>query len=317
MTVTYLEAHEPPEARGLARDHVALLAATPHGLTHHRFTELPSLLLPGDVLLINTSATLPAAVSTVDGMAVHFSTELPDGSWVVEPRHYQGGAGVLHLKGDVSVLLKEPYSEGRLWVATVSTADVPGYLMRHGKPIRYSYVDADWPLSYYQTVFGQVPGSAEMPSASRPFTADLVTQLVSMGIVLAPLTLHTGVASAEAHERPYPERFDIPDATVRLVNEARAAGQRIIAVGTTAVRAIETVAQKGLRRGWTSLVVTPETGVRLVDGLITGFHEPKASHLLMLEAIAGKPLLDEIYREAVQEGYLFHEFGDLNLILRR
>jgi S-adenosylmethionine:tRNA ribosyltransferase-isomerase len=317
-----LEAHEPPEARGLARDHVALLAASPAGLTHHHFTEFASLLKPGDVLVINTSATMPAAVSTVDGVALHFSTELPDGTWVVEPRHYAAQSGeILHLPGSVIVLLKEPYSENRLWVATVSTNDVPGYLARYGKPIRYSYVDRDWPLSYYQTVFGTEPGSAEMPSASRPFTEAMVTQLVSRGIVFAPLTLHTGVASAEAHERPYPERYEVPETTARIVNEARAAGRRIIAVGTTAVRALETAADGqghvSASRGWTDLVITQAEDIKVIDGLLTGFHEPRASHLDMLEAIAGAPLLAQIYREAIQEGYLWHEFGDLNLILRR
>jgi S-adenosylmethionine:tRNA ribosyltransferase-isomerase len=317
-----LEAHEPPEARGLARDHVALLAASPAGLTHHHFTEFASLLKPGDVLVINTSATMPAAVSTVDGVALHFSTELPDGTWVVEPRHYAAQSReILHLPGSVIVLLKEPYSENRLWVATVSTNDVPGYLARYGKPIRYSYVDRDWPLSYYQTVFGTEPGSAEMPSASRPFTEAMVTQLVSRGIVFAPLTLHTGVASAEAHERPYPERYEVPETTARIVNEARAAGRRIIAVGTTAVRALETAADGqghvSASRGWTDLVITQAEDIKVIDGLLTGFHEPRASHLDMLEAIAGAPLLAQIYREAIQEGYLWHEFGDLNLILRR
>jgi S-adenosylmethionine:tRNA ribosyltransferase-isomerase len=159
-----------------------------------------------------------------------------------------------------------------------------------------------------------------MPSAARPFTARLVAELASRGVQFAPLTLHTGVASAEAHEPPYPERFEVPATTAWLVNAARAGGGRTVAVGTTAVRALESsVDADGVVRGasgWTDVVVTPGSGVRAVDGLLTGLHEPQASHLLMLEAIAGRAALSRGYREAVRHRYLWHEFGDVHLILR-
>jgi len=332
-----LSAHEPPEARGLGRDGVRLLVGdrTTGTVTHHRFPDLPSLLRAGDVLVVNTSATVPAAVDTVDGsgLVVHLSTELPGDHWVVELRtpgrggatepYADGAAGRSYrLRGGASARLIEPYTDGRLWVAAIAVPGMTGvldYLMRFGRPIRYGYVTSDWPLSTYQTVFATEPGSAEMPSAGRPFTTALVTQLVNRGITLAPLTLHTGVASAEAHERPYPERFTVPVSTARLVNSARAGGGRIVAVGTTVVRALETAGAKDGRvtpaSGWTDLVVTPELGVRVVDGLLTGLHEPRASHLAMLEAIAGPDLLARCYREAIEHGYLWHEFGDLNLLL--
>ncbi len=317
-----LEAHEPPEARGLSRDQVALLVGSPQGVSHHHFPELPALLQPGDVLVVNISATLPAAVSTVDGsFDLHFSTQLPSGDWVVEPREHQGETGErLTLPGGAHVTLKEPYS-ARLWVATVDVASVPGYLMKHGRPIRYPYVTREWPLSTYHSVFATELGSAEMPSASRPFTDQMVTRLASRGIVIAPITLHTGVASWEAHERPYPERFRVPETTARLVNEARAAGRRIIAVGTTAARALESaVADDGKvheAQGWTDLVISPDHPLAVTDGLLTGFHEPRASHLLMLEALVGQELLARCYEQAIAEGYLWHEFGDLNLLLAR
>jgi S-adenosylmethionine:tRNA ribosyltransferase-isomerase len=355
-----LEAHEPPEARGLGRDQVRLLVGrrpgrmtgspqaisggrlriTPEAgpgriVSHHRFTDLPDLLAPGDVLVVNTSSTMAAAVPTDDGrLMVHFSTQQPDGAWVVELRrprngatapYFEGRAGtVLTLKGGATVALRASYSD-RLWVADVSVRALPLYLRDHGRPIRYSYVERDWPLSAYHSVFADQrradrEGSAEMPSASRPFTDPLVTRLASRGVVIAPLTLHTGVASPEAHEKPYPERFEVPATTARLVNQARAAGGRIIAVGTTAVRALESAVRPdgavAAASGWTDLVVTPEGGVRVVDGLLTGFHEPKASHLLMLAAIAGEELLAACYAEAIGAGYLWHEFGDLNLLLR-
>uniref|UniRef100_UPI000AFF47CC S-adenosylmethionine:tRNA ribosyltransferase-isomerase n=1 Tax=Actinacidiphila rubida TaxID=310780 RepID=UPI000AFF47CC len=214
-------------------------------------------------------------------------------------------------------------SGDRLWVAEPSVPAVERYLHRHGRPIRYSYTERDQPLSAYQTVFATGPaggaGSAEMPSAGRPFTAPLVTELVSRGVQVAPIVLHTGVASAEAHEPPYAEPFAVPASTAWQVNAARAAGGRVVAVGTTAVRALESAADaRGVvraARGWTELVVTPERGVGVVDGLLTGLHEPEASHLLMLRAISGDALLERVYAEALRARYLWHEFGDVNLLL--
>jgi S-adenosylmethionine:tRNA ribosyltransferase-isomerase len=337
MTVTFelpaeLEAREPSEARGIARDHVRMLVGRRDtgAVTHHRFDALPEILTAGDVLVVNTSGTMPAALDvTGANLVVHVSTELPSGEWVVELRRRCGSATepdssgapgqMLAVAGGAGVRLIRPYTRGRLWVAGIDVPSVPDYLMIYGRPIRYSYVEHDWPISAYRSVFATAPGSAEMPSASRPFTESLVTRLVSRGIVFAPITLHTGVASPEAHEKPYPERFSVSASTARLVNEARAAGGRVVAVGTTAVRAIEsaTDARGRLRAagGWTSLVVTPTSGVRVTDGLITGFHEPRASHLDMLTAIAGNELLAACYAEALRTGYLWHEFGDINLLL--
>ncbi|WP_412540286.1 S-adenosylmethionine:tRNA ribosyltransferase-isomerase [Longispora sp. K20-0274] len=321
-----LEAHDPPEARGLTRDGVRLLVgrAGTGEVAHHRFTDLPDLLSPGDVLVVNTSATMPAAVRVPGSdLSVHFSTELPDGQWLVELRRGLAQYSAAHsgdafaLAGGATVTLTSPYSRGRLWHARV-TADgrIPDYLAEHGQPIRYGYVPRPWPLSSYQTVFGTEPGSAEMPSAARPFTHELVTRLVSAGVLVVPVLLHTGVASPEAHERPYPERFAVSEHTARVVNQA--AG-RVIAVGTTAVRALESAARPdgtvAARAGWTDLIVTPERGVRVVDGLLTGLHEPRASHLDMLAAVCGTDLLDRCYTAAVDAGYLWHEFGDLNLLL--
>jgi S-adenosylmethionine:tRNA ribosyltransferase-isomerase len=329
-----LEAHEPPEARGLRRDGVRLLVGSGETVTHHRFTDLPGLLRAGDVLVVNTSGTLPAAVPVPGARrTLHLSTEQADGRWLVEVRRDAGKSTVPYpdaapgerfaLPGGASVTLVEPFSAGRLWVSTVDTGSDDGvvaYLARYGRPIRYGYVHREWPIECYQTVFAQTPGSAEMPSAARPFTDRLVTRLVSRGVAFAPVLLHTGVASPEAHERPYPERFAVSATTARVVNRARADGGRVVAVGTTAVRALETAAGADgtvrPARGWTDLVVTPDRGVRVVSGLLTGFHEPRASHLDLLAAVAGVGLLARCYRAAVDAGYLWHEFGDLNLLLR-
>ena len=336
-----LEATEPPERRGLARDAVRLLVAdtSAESLIHARFHELPQLLAPGDLVVINVSATLPASVPgrrAGDGAAVrvHFATRAPQlgERWrVVELRSPDGSRPVrgragetIELAGGAADLeLVAPYASGsRLMLAQLGGGAPPVHqlLQRHGQPIRYGYVPHAWPLADYQNVYAVDPGSAEMPSAGRPFTPRLVTALVAAGIAVAPITLHTGVSSPERHEPPFPEQYAVPALTARLVNGARQAGGRVIAVGTTVVRALETVADEGGRveagEGWTGLVIDPERGVRAVDGLITGWHEPEASHLLMLEAIGGDDLLRRSYASALRSGYLWHEFGDSHLILR-
>ncbi|MFH9888062.1 S-adenosylmethionine:tRNA ribosyltransferase-isomerase [Streptomyces luteogriseus] len=336
-----LSARVPVEQRGpgLERDAVRMLVSRGAEVAHHTFRELPLLLRAGDLLVVNTSATLAAAVDGWTGHArvvVHFSTRGDDGRWAVELREPDGRGTTraraggpagrdVRLPGGVGLVLEEPLSGRgeRLWWARVSGPGVPGLLREHGRPIRYAYTERDQPLSAYQTVFAlpsaDGTGSAEMPSAARPFTARLVTELVSRGVRFAPVTLHTGVASAEAHEPPYPERFEVPEASARLIEATRAGGGRVVAVGTTAVRAVESaVGADGAVRacaGWTDLVVTPEHGVRVVDGLLTGLHEPQASHLLMLEAIAGRVAVERGYEAALQGRYLWHEFGDVHLVL--
>jgi len=329
-------ANRPPEQRGLARDQVRLLVATPDGLAHARFADLPRLLRPGDLLVVNTSATLPAAVAGSYGTAgparpvtVHFSTPLDDGTWLVELRGADLGrfrdaepGQTVALPAGASVTLLARYPErdaDRLWLATVTAGDVPGYLAGHGQPVRYSYVPGRWPLADYQTVFSRDPGSAEMPSAGRPLTARLVTDLIAAGVAIAPVTLHTGVGSLEAGEAPLPERFDVPAPTAALVNLTRAAGHRVVAVGTTVTRALESAAgpdgELRPRRGWTSLVLGAGRPARAVTGLVTGWHDPEASHLSLLEAVAGRALVTAAYAEADRHGYLGHEFGDSCLLL--
>jgi len=326
------EAHDPPEARGLPRDGVRMLVSRRASgeITHHAFRDLPELLLPGDLLVINNTGTLPAEVRADGDLAVHFSTPRPDGAWLVELRQIKdtttipndGGFPGQHIElPSGAVLTLEDRVTARLWRGRLSVAVVP-YLLRYGVPIRYSYVPREWELSSYQTVFAQVPGSAEMPSASRPFTASVVTRLVTRGVLIAPVTLHCGVSSLEADEDPYPELYDVPPATARLVNHVRADGGRVIAAGTTVVRALETAALRSdgdgtvaASAGWTSHVVTPETGVTVVDGLLTGLHEPRSSHLRMLAAFADPDLLSRCYEAAITGGYLWHEFGDVHLML--
>lgn len=331
------EAHEPPEARGVARDGVRLMVSPGTSIpVHTTFDRLPGQLAPGDLIVANTSGTVAAAVDAVldDGTVIvlHISTELPGGLWMVEPRDRlaSGSTKPLHLpptpttahideQSAVHLLRRAPGSD-RLWLATPGDGtDIAEALHRHGRPIRYSYVPEDWPLSAYQTVFASQPGSAEMPSASRPFTGDVVARLVAAGVGLATITLHTGVSSLEGRELPYAERFDVPATTAAVVNAVHASGGHVIAAGTTVVRALETATdaqgQVHPADGWTDTVITPARGVRAVDGLLTGWHEPEATHLAMLEAVAGRDALVVAYREAYDQGYLWHEFGDSHLLL--
>jgi len=333
-------ASQPPEARGLARDGIRLLVATPDGLRHAAFADLPRFLTAGDLLVVNTSATIPAAVDgrRADGrpVTVDFSTELDDGCWLAELREsskdharvLDGIAGeTIALPGSLSVSLLYRYPEpdsDRLWATTVNAppevkGDLRGALVASGRPIRYSYVPDPWPLEAYQTVFSADPGSAEMPSAGRPFTGNLVARLIAGGVLFAPITLHAGVASLETHEPPLPERYRVPELTARLVNLTKESGHRVIAVGTTCTRAIESAADARGRLsaedGWTDLVLGHDRPARVVNGLVTGWHDPEASHLALLQAVAGTTLVRAAYAEADRTGYLGHEFGDSCLLL--
>jgi S-adenosylmethionine:tRNA ribosyltransferase-isomerase len=357
-TTPALAPRPPLEASGRRRDEARLLVAsrTTGQLAVATMADLPTHLDPGDVLLVNNSATRPAAIVVDDRLVIHLSTQLADRLWTVEPRHLAGQGslpwfdydpddGPIALPGGGELELMAPYRptrpaalqrrnghgpvDGRvpvarpvrLWTAELRLPQpLTEYLARHGRPIRYGADAGPWPLDAYQTVFAAESGSAEMPSAARGFTAELVTRLVSKGVVVAPLTLHTGVASQEAGEAPYPERYRVPESTAAAVNHAKATGQRVIAVGTTATRAIETVAEADghvwTGAGWTDLVVTPERGVHVVDGLLTGWHDPEASHLLLVEAVAGGvPILDRSYAIASEHGFAGHEFGDFHLVL--
>ena len=341
-----LEASAPPEARGLRRDQVRLMVSnySTDQVRHNRFYHLDKYLNEGDVLVINTSRTRNSALmaSRVDGSAieVHLSTHFDDDLWTVEVRAIDELGKTKHLEdaqegetlsfpGRATAQLQGPYISDCidhsapskiLWLAKLNFPDpVDDYLEKYGFPIRYNYVNEKWPLSFYQTVYATEIGSAEMPSAGRPFTSRLLKRLEAKGIQIAPLILHTGVSNLEPHEPPYKEFYRVTSETARIVNEARSSGHRIVAVGTTAIRALETVTNGAGKihagAGWTCLVITPQRGLRAVNALLTGMHEPEASHLAILEALAGRSHIKIAYEQALRKGYLWHEFGDLHLIL--
>lgn len=323
-----LEAREPAELRGTGRDDVRLMVSNraTGSVTHAHFRELPAFLRPGSLLVLNTTATLPAALrarrENGEEIALHYSTSLPGGLAIVEPRQTHVDAGeLLTLPAGGRARLLIPYRDSnRLWIAQLTLPDpLLDYLHRHGRPITYSYIKEPFPLAAYQTVYASDAGSAEMPSAGRAFTRRMLFCLRRSGVGLAKIVLHAGVASLENHEQPYEEWYEVPLRTAERIRETHDRGGRVIAVGTTVVRALESSVDRGgnaiASRGWTDVVITPERGVHVVDGLLTGLHEPRASHLRMLEAIAGRENVARAYDEALQHGYLWHEFGDLHLIV--
>lgn len=331
----------PTEERGIARDAVRLLVSKleTDNVFHTTFNRIDRYLRPGDVLVANTSATIPAAIDVIlpTGKAgrIHLSNQTEDHIWRGELREIVNGIPQRYFLGQVgdelplpgggkATLLNLFYGSTtdlghlQMWEIRLELPQSPlQYLSRFGKPIRYD--DRPFPIEYFQTVFANEPGSAEMPSAGRAFTHPLITRLLMKGVQFAPITLHTGVSSLETDEMPFPEYFRIPPVTASLINTARQMGRRIVGVGTTAVRAVEsaTDAQGNVKalEGWTEHYITPETGLKVINGLITGFHEPTASHLHLLEALAGRHHLGIAYQAALEQEYLWHEFGDLHLML--
>ncbi len=332
----------PPEARGIARDGVRMLVASAReGLHPTVVRRLPAVLRPGDLVVLNTSDTLPAALRAVtaagEPVAVHLSTVDPASGirpdealrssrsrWVVElrrPTRRPGGEPALVDRTGVHVAMAGarlhvtgPHVPGhrRLWTAELSTPEPLGaWLAGHGEPVRYGYTAAPWPLSAYRTGHADTPGSAEMPSAGRPITARVLRNLRRRGIDVATVVLHCGLSSPDRDEPPYAEWFAVPPSTLDAVARA----DRVIAIGTTVVRALESAARTGRTEGWTELVIGPGDQLSTVDGLLTGWHPPEASHLRMLAAVADATVLRESYAVAAEQGYLWHEFGDVHLIL--
>lgn len=330
-----LVARQPAEAAGRPRDAGRLLVSGPHGHRHGCFADLATFLSPGDLLVVNRSATLPASLparNKTGPFTLNLSTNYGAGLWLAEPRPDHATPGPLPglssgdelcVAGLEARLVAAFPAIPRLWFVQFE-ADVSQAMRRTGRPIRYAYVEGNYDLQHYQTFFASVPGSAEMPSAAYPFTGRVVRRLVDHGVRLATIVLHTGVSSLEVEvdditEHPlYPEPYQVSEGAARAVNETRAAGRRVIAVGTTVVRALESAWDGRAVRpssGFTRLYIHPGRSLNVVDGLLTGLHDPLTSHLAMLYTIAGQETIREAYDQAIRAGYTWHEFGDSHLIL--
>ena len=338
-----LSAKEPPERRGIRRDQVRLLVidrATSH-IDHTRFDKIDKYLRPGDLLVFNSSRTLPASLRGCECSAAHgpcmevrLAERLPDGSWLALLLCEQGdpfgcglraGMQIEFAEGLAATVLERDVNIPRLWKLrfSISGIELVDLIYRLGKPIRYEYVSAPWDLDYYQTVYATEPGSAEMPSAGRAFTWKLLLDLKRRGIDSAYVVLHAGLSSYMDDEldRQHPaseEEYFVSRITAKKINQAREKGGRIIAVGTTVVRALESAATENgsvtEAHGYTRLKIDHQYRLRSAKGLLTGLHEPEASHLDLLSAFLPAEQIHAAYREAIARRYLWHEFGDLNLI---
>jgi S-adenosylmethionine:tRNA ribosyltransferase-isomerase len=339
-----LNADRPPERRGVARDRVRLLMIGRKSDTfaHTRFDRIIEFLQPGDLLVFNSSRTLPATLAgTVRHsrlpIEVRLAELLPDGTWLallVFPS-IQNDAEKILTKGLVldfgrdlsSEMLDRDQRIPRLWRLRFSKSGTEflDLVYRIGQPIRYRYLSAPWRLSYYQNVYALQPGASEMPSAGRAFTWRLLLQLRRSGVETAAITLHTGLSSyldneLDGQHLASEEEYWVSEETAGKIQRARHSGRRIVAVGTTVVRALESVTAEsgGSVRAchrYTRLRITAGYRLQVVNGLLTGLHEPEASHLDLLAAFVPPQTIYAAYNEAIQRRYLWHEFGDLNLIL--
>ena len=328
-------ADRPPEERGAGRDDVRLLVSTPEGETTRRFIDLAEFLRPGDLLVVNESATVPASLparSKVGEFIVNLSTPYGRELWVAEPRWRPDRPGPLPLDvgaslevGGVHCTVVAPFPGIPRLVFLHADGDLVAAMRTVGEPIRYGYAARRFPLDAYQTEFARVPGSAEMPSAGRPFTPPLLENLRSKGVDIAPIVLHTGVSSLELDDVDprmapvFPEPFEVPGPTAEAIRYTRSNQGRVVAVGTTVVRALESAADscRQIRgaKGFTRVYLGPDRPVRTVDALLTGFHDARSSHLSLLSAFVGVERIRRAYEFAARDGFLWHEFGDSHLIL--
>jgi S-adenosylmethionine:tRNA ribosyltransferase-isomerase len=339
-----LNADRPPERRGLTRDRVRLLVLgrDTGKVTHTRFDRIAQFLHPGDLLVFNSSRTLPATLTgrlrhSRQTVEVRLAELLPDGTWLalllVAPPPFNGqdvprkGLRLDFGQGLGGEVLEQDQRIPRLWKLRFSKTGTEflDLVYRVGQPVRYRYLSAPWRLGYYQNIYALQPGAAEMPSAGRAFTWKLLLQLRSRGIESASITLHTGLSSyldndVDRQHLASEEEYWISEQAADKIRRAKTSGRRIVAVGTTVVRALESVAADSGGEvkpchQYTRLQITAQSHLQAVNGLLTGLHEPEASHLDLLAAFVSPSTIYAAYSEAIQQRYLWHEFGDLNLIL--
>lgn len=330
-----LNASIPPERRGVRRDRVKMLVLDRQNGHVEHTNNLEDYLKAGDVLILNNSRTIPAQLSGtyLEGdnekeVIVRLAHRLSEDKWqallIGRPKWNKGDK--ITFTPHLSAVVEESYSEKPL--VTIKFSICCNALFDQfysiGQPIRYEYIETPWDLDYYQTVFASVPGSVEMPSAGRAFSWEMILKLKKLGIQIGFIQLHTGLSYFESdkwshHPEENTEEFIIPKETAKLIEKAKENGGKVIAVGTTVVRALEAMYLlnnkiEGLHQ-WTNLYIDSSYPLKVVDGLITGMHEPEASHLDMLSAFIEPDMLNKAYENAIAKHYLWHEFGDMNLII--
>lgn len=327
----HLHASVPLEMKGLSRDSARMMVVnrTTGKAVHTLFTSLGDYLQAGDVVVLNNSRTIPAVLKGKQGenqLEIRLSRKVKANQWdvlVIGEYCHKGGPisfiegvqGEMVGSGSENPLMRMKFS--------VHGTEFYDFLYKAGEPVRYEYIQTSWALDMYQTVYGSVPGSVEMASAGRAFSWKLLQSLKEKGIRIAFVQLHSGLSYYGDDRWPaplnHPEEFFVPEETAVMVQQAKKKGNRVIAVGTTVVRALESaVTEKGelqAMNGITDLYITKESSLKVVDCLLTGLHEPEASHMHLLTAFIPEDLLLNSYQQALLEGYHWHEFGDVNLIL--
>lgn len=339
--MTALAAAVRPRAFGSER----LLSVDPaHGaISHHAFRALPSLLSPGDLAVLNDAATLPAALRlTSHDAELRLATRESNGDFLAvvlgagtfrTPTEARGPAprfvrGDRVKSGALEATIVGVDSEDPALVRVrfgLVGAPLWGALYRAGHPISYSYHEHETELWDVNHRFASRPWAFESPSAALPLTFEVLGALRRRGVELGSVTHAAGLSSSGSpsldRRLPLPERYEIPSATAALIEATRARGGRVLAVGTSVVRALESGAlEHGVSRagvGEARLVIGPRFRPRVVDGVLSGMHEPATSHFALLRAFAPRALLDEALEAAGRAGYLQHEFGDACLILPR
>ena len=329
-----LNASQPPERRGIRRDHVKMMVLdkkTGH-VRHDQFFQLTDYLNAGDLVVMNNSRTVPAILQAVlfrdtkiiqEEVEIRLARRRNEEIWdvLVVAEGVKLG-DILHFSSDLTAVVIDLNAGTPLITILFSKkgTDLFNSIYSLGEPIRYEYINNKWGLDYYQTVFASHPGSVEMPSAGRAFSWELLFNLQRKGIELDFIQLHTGLSyllddELETSPTDNYEEYHLFEKTIEKIRTTKANGGRVIAVGTTVVRALESAGVTGALNGVTNLYINQSFPLKMVDGIITGFHEPKASHLDMLTSFVPQDLLWSAYKEAINQQYLWHEFGDMNLIL--
>lgn len=351
-----LAAKEPPERRSIARDEVRLMVVNRknYEIEHSHFYSIGKFLRVGDLLVFNSSRTIPASLigygvllGRIFVIEARLAEHLSDDTWLALLLCHsaavgsngsdkcdddlllaglQNGMEIQFGHGLIATIYDHDNNIHKLWRIRFSKSgtELIELLYRLGQPIRYEYVSRPWDLDYYQTIYAREPGSAEMPSAGRAFTWKLLLGLKRHGVKMGYISLHTGLSSYmdDAVDLQHPaseEEYSVNHATAELINKTHSQGGRVIAVGTTVVRTLESVSNNNgnvnAGHGYTRLHITANHKLKTVDSLLTGFHEPEASHLDLLTAFLTAGRIHKAYDEAIRKGYLWHEFGDVNLIL--
>ncbi len=329
-----LNASHPPERRGIRRDHVKMMVLDKKTgtVSHDQFFRLADYLKSGDLLVMNNSRTVPAILQAglirdtkliQQAVEIRLARRRDEESWdVLVVTDCVRLGDILQFSSDLSAVVIDT-KEGSPLKTILFSKKGPALfnsIYALGEPVRYEYINDKWGLDYYQTVFASHPGSVEMPSAGRAFSWELLFNLQKKGIELDFIQLHTGLSyllddELETSPADNYEEYHLSEKTIEKIHKTKASGGRVIAVGTTVVRALESAGVTGAINGVTNLYINQHFPLKMVDGIITGFHEPRASHLDMLTAFVSQDLLWSAYEEAIDQQYLWHEFGDMNLIL--